>query len=77
MYSNYVYGGVFDNCSYNVAEIVDDDFVNWCNVFEECDPEYEEIKKIYEEQGLGDCSCETKICSFIESECDGVFLVRF
>ena len=74
MYENYVYGGVFEGNT--VMAIVDNDYVNWCAVIEEGDETYEDIKKLYDEQGIGDISCEYDGYSFIEAEYDDCFLVR-
>lgn len=75
MYDNYVYCGCFDDCEFDVMKIVDNDYVNWCKIIEEGDQDYDIVKKIYEEQGCCDCSCET-CYSYIEAEEDGIFLVR-
>lgn len=76
MYENYVYGGYFDDSEFDVMAIVDNDYVNWCTVLYEGDDEYDEIKRIYKEQGIGDCSCENDCYSYIEAEHNGMFLVR-
>lgn len=79
MYESYVDGGVFDGGDFDVMTIVDNDYVNWCTVIAEGDEAYEDIKKLYEEQGLGDISCEYDLnhgYSFIEAEYDDCFLVR-
>lgn len=79
MYENYVYGGCFDGGEFDVMAIVDNDYVNWCTVISEGDEPYEDIKKLYDEQGLGDISCEYDLnngYSYIEAEYDGNFLVR-
>lgn len=80
MYENYVYGGVFESGKFNVMEIVDNDYINWTRVIGDDEEDFEEILKIYKEQGLGDCSCESDIADYIES-CDDeekptMFLVR-
>ena len=76
MYENYAEGGCFDGAELNIMSIVDNDYVNWCTVLTEGDEHYAEIKAIYDEQGLGDCSCEDDWYSYIEAEKDGMFLVR-
>ena len=79
MYESYVDGGVFDGGDFDVMAIVDNDYVNWCTVIAEGDEAYEDIKKLYDEQGLGDISCEYGLnhgYSFIEAEYDDCFLVR-
>lgn len=79
MYESYVYGGVFDGGEFDVMGIVDNDYVNWCTVISEGDEAYEDIKKLYDEEGCTDISCEHELnhgYSFIEAEYDGNFLVR-
>lgn len=79
MYENYVYGGVFEGGEFDVMGIVDNDYVNWCTVISEGDEAYEDIKKLYDEEGCTDISCEHELnhgYSFIEAEYDGNFLVR-
>lgn len=79
MYENYVYGGVFDNGDFDIMQIVDNDYINWCHVIDKEDVAYEDIKKLYDKQGLGDISCEHEYnngFSFIEAEYEGNFLVR-
>ena len=46
MYENYVYDGVFDGGEFDVMAIVDNDYVNWCDVISEGDEAYEDIKTI-------------------------------
>ena len=79
MYENYVDGGVFDNGDFDVMVIVDNDYINWCTVVSKGDEAYEDIKKLYDEQGCTDISCEHELnhgYSFIEAEYDDCFLVR-
>ena len=71
MYESYVYGGVFDGGEFDIMVIVDNDYVNYCDVISVGDEAYENIKKLYEEQGIGDISCEHDLnCgyNFIEAE---------
>lgn len=80
MYENYVESGCFDGGEFNVMHIVDNDFINWCDVVKEGDDAYNGIAKLYEEQGLGDISCEKEDnggYSFIEAEYEGSFLCRW
>ena len=78
MYENYIYDSVFDGGEFDVNAIVDNDYVNWCDALCEGDDLYEEIKAIYDEQGLGDCSCESESgISYIEAEYHGIFLIRW
>lgn len=79
MYENYVWCGCFDGGEFDIMAIVDNDYVNWCTVISEGDDAYEDIKTLYERDGLGDISCEHDLnngYSFIEAEYDDSFLVR-
>ena len=79
MYENYVYNGCFDGGDFDVMAIVDNDYVNWCTVISEGDEAYEDIKKLYDEQGCTDISCEYELnhgYSYIEAEYKDSFLVR-
>lgn len=76
MYEEYVYGGVFESMEFDPMVIVDNDYVNNCNVLSPGEDYYDEIKAIYDEQGLGDCSREIDAYSYIEAEYNGLFLVR-
>lgn len=77
MYENYIDGGIFDGGEYDVMDIVDNDYVNYCHVLCEGEESYNEIKKIYDVQGLGDCSYDIDGISYIEAEYNGLFLVRY
>lgn len=89
MYENNVYSGSFDGAEINIMEIVDNDYVNYCDVLWPPEKDetgydaekYRKVLKIYKEQGLGDCSEYDLDCSYIEAvaeDCDEkpVFLVR-
>ena len=79
MYENYVYNGVFDGGEFDAMQIVDNDVVDYCSVIEEGDSSFEKIKKVYDEQGLGDCSYEDCEGSFIEAvnNDETMFLIRW
>lgn len=79
MYENSVYGGAYDGGTFDVKEIVDNDYVNWCKVISEGDDEYDDIKALYDEDGLADISCADNNhgISYIEAEYMGNFLVRY
>ena len=82
MYESYIDGGCFDNGNFNIMEIVDNDYVNWCNVIYKEDKEFNDLLKVYEEQGLGDISCEhINGYNYIEAvdneEEPTMFLVRY
>lgn len=76
MYENYIASGCFDGIEFNVNAIVDNDFVNYCDVLYEDDERYESVKAFYDKNGLGDCSCEVEGIGYIEAENDGLFLIR-
>lgn len=80
MYESYVYDGVFENTDASIAEIVDNDWVNYCTVVEPGDDSYDKILELYERDGLGDISTEDAGYSYIEAveESDGAkyFLCR-
>ena len=80
MYENYVFDGCFDGREFDVMQIVDNDYVNYCDVISEGDEAYEDIKALYEKEGISDISCEGELnhgYSFIEAEYEGSFLVRY
>ena len=80
MYENYVLGGAYEGSDFDVMVIVDNDYVNYCDVVSEGDDAYEDIKQIYEEQGLGDISCEYDLnhgYSYIEAAANDSFLLRW
>lgn len=79
MYESYIDGGVFDGGEFDVMVIVDNDWVNYCEIIEEGDDAYSGIKELYDRDGLCDISCEDDLnggYSYIEAEYDGTFLVR-
>jgi hypothetical protein len=89
MYERSVYDGGFEGAEVNIMQIVDNDYVNYCDVLwppEEDETghdakRYRKALEIYKEQGTGDCSEYDLDYSYIEAmveDCDGnpVFLVR-
>lgn len=80
MYESYIDGGVFEGGEFDVMAIVDNDYVNYCDVVSDGDEAYEDIKELYEREGLGDISCESGLnhgYNYIEAEYDGSFLCRW
>lgn len=83
MYDDYIFNGIFEGMNMDIQDIVDNDWVNYTSVITEEETDFNKLLKIYEEQGLGDCSDkefdEYKI-SFIEAvdnEKDpSMFLIR-
>lgn len=81
MYQNYIDGGVFDGGEFDPMIIVDNDWVNYCDVVAPGDEFYDKVLEAYNEDGLGDISTEDAGYSYIEAvEEDGdrtVFLCRW
>lgn len=59
MYENAIDSGAFDNATFNVMTIVDNDIVNYCKIIGPGDDDYETIVDLYDTQGLGDISTES------------------
>ena len=78
MYENYIDCGCFDGREFDITTIVDNDYVNYCDVISPGDDCYDDIKAIYGREGITDISCEEKNhgYNFIEAEYNGYFLVR-
>lgn len=78
MYENYIDGGCFDGMELDVMVVVDNDYINDCDVVAPGDEFYEVIDKTFKAEGLGDCSCvDGAGYSFIEAESNGVYLCRW
>lgn len=81
MYERYVDGEIWHGGEFNVMTIVDNDYVNWCDVVCEGEENFKEIKKVFKKQGLGDCSCEIEGVGYIEAVDDEdeptMFLIRY
>lgn len=79
MYEHYIEGGCFEGVEFDVALIVDNDYVNYCDVVMPDEDRYAKIKAVFDEQGYGDCSCEDCEGDFIEAydEESGAFLIRW
>ena len=80
MYESEIEAGCFEGAEIDVNLIVDNDVINYCNIIEEGDSEFNSIMKLYKEEGLGDISMESHY-SFIEAVDDeekpNAFLVRY
>ena len=84
MYENLVESGAFDGARINIAEIVDNDYVNYCDTIEKGDKYFEAVLEAYKEDGLGDISTREELddsgYSFIEAvdneENPTIFLMR-
>lgn len=83
MYERAIYGGGFSGCNFDVLQIVDNDYINWCQVITKDDKDFAKLCELYKRDGLTDVSCEDfeeyKI-AFIEAVDDEdepkAFLVR-
>ena len=80
MYESEIEAGCFEGAEIEVSTIVDNDVINYCNIVEEGDSEFNSILQLYKEEGLGDISTESHY-SFIEAvdneENPKAFLVRW
>ena len=80
MYESEINAGCFEGAEIDVNLIVDNVVINYCNIIEEGDSEFNSIMKLYKEEGLGDISMESYY-SFIEAVDDEnkprAFLVRY
>lgn len=83
MYDNYCDSGVFDGSELDVNNIVDNDYVNYCNTVEKSEKDFKKLLKLYKK---GDCdvSCESfkdYTMSYIEAIDDDenptCFLIRY
>lgn len=80
MYTSYAESGCLEGVELDVMVIVDNDYVNYCDVISEGDDAYEDIKQLFDTEGMGDISCEHELnhgYNFIEAEYDGSFLLRW
>lgn len=80
MYESEIEAGCFEGAEIDVNLTVDNDVINYCNIIEEGDSEFNSIMKLYKKEGLGDISMESHY-SFIEAVDDEekpqAFLVRY
>lgn len=81
MYENYAEDGLFDDIEFDVMKIVDNDWVNNCDIVAKGDEGYDKLLELYNEDGFGDISTETDY-SYIEAakedkNGDLAFLVRW
>lgn len=82
MYESYIGGGCFDGCEFDPLVIVDNDWVNYCQVISAGDENFDAVLKEYKENyGCRDISCGNTGYSFIEAvdneDEPTAFLVRF
>lgn len=72
MYDNYLENEMFSE-NFNVNEIVDNDYVNYCNVITKGDEDFEKIQDLAKDHEY-DISCQT-CYSFIEAHNDDYSLI--
>lgn len=71
MYRGYLEEGVVGEGNFDVMNIVDNDYINWCTIVEEGDDSYDECKEAWES---GEHELENG--SYVEAEANGAYLVR-
>lgn len=80
MYQSYVEGGVFDGRTINIAEIVDNDWVNYCDVISKNDDYFEDCKRAYADGDYEVHDENNKYIGYIEAVDDEenptMFLIR-
>lgn len=80
MYQDSVYDGVFEGTKASIMEIVDNDYVNYCNVItkEDKDENFDKILEAYK-NGDRDISCDNLGYSYVEAVNDDetAALVRY
>ena len=67
MYESYVDGGVFESGKFDPMYIVDNDWVNNCDVIGPGDDYYDKVLECYKNEGLGDISTEDAGYDYIEA----------
>lgn len=72
MYDNYLENEMFSE-NFNVNEIVDNDYVNWCSVISEGDEDFEKVQELAKNYEY-DISCQT-CYSFIEAHNEDYSLI--
>lgn len=80
MYEREIDVGCFENINLDIKRIVDNDYVNCCDVVRKSQEEFKALEDIYIKRGLGVHSCESDIDVCIEAvdnTCNPtMFLVR-
>ena len=57
-YEKCIDDGLFEEMELDIMQIVENDIVNWCDIVEEGDKDFEKLLELYKKDGLGDVSCE-------------------
>ena len=58
MYQSYIDCGVWDAAPLDPMKVIDNDIINYTRVITSDDEEYSDLIQLYQQQGLGDISCE-------------------
>lgn len=58
MYQSYIEAGVWEENALDPIRLIDNDIINYTKVITSDDEEYQDLIQLYEQQGLGDISCE-------------------
>ena len=69
MYESYIDSGCFSGSDFDVMSIVDNDYINWCDVIHPDDEHFEDALKAYKE-GDRDVSCEHWGFDYVEAVSD-------
>lgn len=84
MYDSYCYNGYFDEAEFNIMNIVDNDYINWCDVVEKDETNAEDFVRLVEMYNYGERDFsrehfETISGSFIEAINDDetAILIRY
>lgn len=78
MYENYIDNGVFDDSEINIMQLVDNDYINYCQVLYEGEDIYDAVNRSYLENGIGECyDDDGNYLGYIEAENNGIYLIRY
>ena len=58
MYQSYIEAGAWAERELDPIQVIDNDIINYTRVITSDDGEYQDLFCLYEQQGLGDISCE-------------------
>ena len=61
MYQNYIEAGIWDEAALDPMQVIDNDIINYTRVIDPSDKEYQALYQLYQQQGLGDISCESDL----------------
>ena len=66
MYANHIENGIFDGIEFDVQQIVDNDYINWCTIIYDDHEDFEKLLELYHD-GEYDISGEDVCGSYIEA----------